>query len=140
MLNLKFKDNKMVCRLTDEVSIMVTNAIEVHGHDDSLPYSADLYASLNDKPFTLIAHCSNDGWGGDSDIRGINTDYQKFVNDLFTLCRERYELHYQNIVIPCSLDSIVDLMVCKLVYGKIGTFDLKKEGYVKKENTEKTNR
>lgn len=127
------KSIKRTCKVTDRVTIMVTNAFETYGHDDSLPYNADLYASLDGGKMTLVAYCSNDGWGGDSCIRGINSDMQKFLNDLSAQINEKYVLRYHGVDIPCHLDLIVDMMAEDIIIGGYGgEFWLPEAGIVRK--------
>ena len=49
-------------------TLMLKNCQEVYGHDDSMPYMADLYEvkGVNDEELVHLAKCSNDGWGGDT--------------------------------------------------------------------------
>lgn len=71
-----------------------------YGHDDTLSYSAIL--CVNDKP---LAHCSNDGWGGMSDISYLPQVDTTIENEIKT-----YQWKYKNIKINLNLSMIADIL------------------------------
>ena len=100
------------CHVGDSLIIELRNVREVYGHDDSLPFNADLYVAnqvwgLND--FNLVGRAWNDGWGGDTVIDSINPVVTK-VLDMFL--RNNYKMVYVNMSWKLSLEELVTYLAC----------------------------
>ena len=66
-------DADMVCTIVkiggiNGLKFTMKNFKRIYGHDDSMPYMADLYLGKEH-----VAQCHNDGWGGDTHIYWVNT-------------------------------------------------------------------
>jgi hypothetical protein len=74
----------------------------ISGHDDSLPFEADMYCNGR-----FICHCWNDGWGADACVKpnidelALFVEVQKEVNNTSGLF-ERQDWYY-TIPIVCDL-------------------------------------
>lgn len=69
---------KKITTKINGLTVVLDNCREIKGHDDSLPYEADVY--INGE------HCAslfNDGWGGTTTINKVSTsETTKLFNDL----------------------------------------------------------
>ena len=85
---------QIVTKFTEDFWVCLANLRENKGHDDCLPYQADVYVMEKtvvlvgtDKmkcptlKFTKIASVWNDGWGGDSNVEVLNADLVQKVQD-----------------------------------------------------------
>lgn len=63
----------IIVRLGRTLKVEFTEFAEVEGHDDSLPYNAQVW--INDCPCGIAF---NDGWGGESEFRS-NGNYDNLV-------------------------------------------------------------
>ena len=80
---------QIVTQLTYDLWICLAHLRENMGHDDSLPYQADIY--LMDKKatpgrkkinFVKVGEIWNDGWGGDSTLHSLNDEaIQRFRDE-----------------------------------------------------------
>jgi len=84
---------QILCVLSDKLTIGMTSIRENMGHDDSLPYQAEVFIlDKENNPdgsmaFQKMGEIWNDGWGGDSnftltDQRERFKDYLKEVTEL----------------------------------------------------------
>ena len=75
---------QIVTQFNENFWVCLANLRENMGHDDSLPYQADVYM-MNRENHTLtfikIASIWNDGWGGDSNVEVLNADLVQKVQD-----------------------------------------------------------
>ena len=82
----------IICKLSEKIWIGLGNTRENYGHDDSLPYQADIYihdadnCPEGDTSFKRVGTIYNDGWGGDSDISAIAAP--KAAENIQTLMHE----------------------------------------------------
>ena len=80
------------CKLSEKIWVGLGNVRENYGHDDSLPYQADIFihdadnCPAGDTSFKRIATIWNDGWGGDSNIEPLSAPRTK--EDIQTLENE----------------------------------------------------
>ena len=71
-----------------------------YGHDDSLAYSATL--CVDKKP---LAHCHNDGYGGETNIEYINEEVKEIENTI-----TNYQWKYAKTKFDLGLDFIADIL------------------------------
>ena len=71
-----------------------------YGHDDSLAYSATL--CVDKKP---LAHCHNDGYGGETNIEYINEEVKEIENTI-----TNYQWKYAKTKFDLRLDFIADIL------------------------------
>lgn len=104
---------KISCKIDDSLTIELRNVRETYGHDDSIPFNADIYAYVGGKKrATYVGYAYNDGWGGMSTIKcekAMQPTMQKLADDLRELVVPYYcgTMNY----LPASLDFLIDLMV-----------------------------
>ena len=75
---------QIVTKFTEDFWVCLANLRENMGHDDCLPYQADVYVMQKENhtlKFTKIASVWNDGWGGDSNVEVLNPDLVQKVQD-----------------------------------------------------------
>ena len=70
-------------------SISLRNVREVDGHDDSLPYKADVYVNG-----VVVAELFNDGWGGDTDVTVFNEDAAELLKRIHHWVTDNYAFKY----------------------------------------------
>ena len=83
---------QIVTQFSPDLWLCLANLRENKGHDDCLPYQADLYAMARTlKPrklnFIKLGSIWNDGWGGDSCFEPIRTEEaQKLIEQIKAEC------------------------------------------------------
>lgn len=120
---------KISCKINDIVTLELRNVKETYGHDDSLPFNADVYLRFcNSKRATYVGYAYNDGWGGDSVIRCEN--HQDTINALKDYLRNDmvYPYNYYGKIeyLPASLSFLIDLMVEDCLYNRATEYDFNK--------------
>lgn len=78
-------------------TLMLKNCQEVYGHDDSMPYMADLYEvkGVNDEELVHLAKCSNDGWGGDTLVNSVSKEADSRLAEIDAFIKKWYKLYYK---------------------------------------------
>ena len=137
-------------KLTPEIWVGLANVRENYGHDDSLPYQADIFIMNEDNnpygqhTFKRIASIWNDGWGGESNVELIARTTQN-LNDIKVM-EEKAATHTpywngQPMKNPYSLSEICDEMACLVVdnpkYAKQGTLEFVLDDDPRSEKGEK---
>ena len=118
---------KISCKINDNLTLELRNVKEVYGHDDSLPFNADIYLYLNGKTRATYAGCAyNDGWGGMSiihcHVQALRPVLQGLADDLQKM-EYKYDYYKEVTYLPASLDFLIDLMVEECLYrGKTEYF------------------
>jgi hypothetical protein len=125
---------KISCKINDNITFELRNVIEVNGHDDSLPFNADIYLRLNGrKRAVYVGYAYNDGWGGDSIIRCKNN--QAVISDIKDYLRDMmvpYNAYGKIGYLPASLPFLIDLMVEDCLYKGTTEYDFNKNFVPKK--------
>lgn len=84
--------------------LQLRNCIEVTGHDDCLPFNADIY--LNDKP---AGKAYNDGWGAEANYFIPDKEMRKEIEELeTTLKRTPFLTNFKDSFY--SLPKVLDIM------------------------------
>lgn len=83
----------------------------VHGHDDSLPFTAELW--VNHKP---IAQCFNDGWGGECQITPNPTNIELY-NKVKAIV-EKTNNYLDNAKWFYTIPNLADLMAAECLDAK----------------------
>ena len=108
------------CRFPNGLVIKLMNVKEVYGHDDSLPFNADVYV-LNrewDLPcLTKVAQAWNDGWGGPTNVHSHLPKYNDLVEKLDQYLKENYKEEYGSYSWDLRLDGLVESLACLAVDG-----------------------
>lgn len=123
----------IVCKVNEELTITLKNVKEVYGHDDSLPFNADLYIRNGaGKRSKLTAYCSNDGWGGETDIQAVDTAARETLNKVNEFIKDNYKcvfnVNNQEHFFVVTLEFLVSIMAEYSIYRDINSFNL---SYVK---------
>ena len=121
---------KITCKIDENLTIELRNVVEVYGHDDSIPFNADVYVYLNGKKRAVYAgYAYNDGWGGESTIRcenqAVKSALQAFADNVRTKSVV-YEHHGKIYYLPASFDFLIDLMVEACLYERATEYDYDK--------------
>lgn len=106
------KEKTIRCHIGDSLILELRNVREVYGHDDSLPFNADLYVENREwgiKDFNLVGRAWNDGWGGDTVIESINPVITKMLD---ALLRNNYKMVYASITWNLTLEELVTYLAC----------------------------
>lgn len=75
------------------------------GHDDSLPYSANLCVNGIE-----ICHCLNDGWGGQTEMTPFDALTKAKFASLWNKISANYKCSSHGIEFPLTLDFIADTL------------------------------
>ena len=89
-------------------SISLRNVREVDGHDDSLPYKADVYVNRH-----VVAELFNDGWGGDTDVTVCNGYASELLKRIHHWVTDNYAFEYKDnhgeiVQYPLDLGYVFD--------------------------------
>jgi len=109
-----------VVRLTERLWLGLSDIRENYGHDDSLPYQADVFVMDSDNQpegshaFKRIGSIWNDGWGGDSNFTPLaQTIYFK---DIIQKVREECAKHQMywdgKPFAEFTLEDVCDTLAC----------------------------
>lgn len=117
----------ITCVINKELSIILKNVMDAYGHDDSLPFKADVYIKSKKMGFTeptLIANAWNDGWGGDTVIE--SKSYLKIVNAIDEYLGSHYQIHVKkpDFSWAVRLDYLVSVMAEMNIYRKLTHVDI----------------
>lgn len=113
----KFPNIQMVCVLSDTLWFGLSDIRENYGHDDSLPYQADMF--IMDKEnipegetaFKKIGIVWNDGWGGDSNIEpALLKGSDEYIRKAQELCKNHKEYYNGEPFADYDLESLCDYM------------------------------
>ena len=124
----------IICELTPTLFVALARLRENQGHDDSLPYQADIYIGEKASPkeddihFKKIGYVYNDGWGGQSEIRAEHQDGQLDIN----------RGYFEKIGKECSKHDAYYKGKPFMKYNKRYLFDLMAEGYLYSNMKRKT--
>lgn len=121
---------KITCKINDNITLELRKVVEVRGHDDSLPFNADIYLYINgNKKAEYAGYAYNDGWGGESDIVCENEDIKSTIqaldNELRTM-KVPYIYNGETTYFSASLDFLIELMVEECLYDGVTEYDFNK--------------
>ena len=85
------------------------------GHDDSLPYTALL--CHNGK---AICRCTNDGWGGETQITPVGTAERAILTSI-ELSLKKYKWQYGKTIFDLKIDFIADTLANTCYYNSLRT-------------------
>lgn len=103
----------VMCKVNDDLSIIVSNTREVYGHDDSLPFNAEIFIN-KDGVTEQVATAWNDGWGGETNIDAL-ADKQEVVKSLEEKMRT-YKYQFIGHEFEASLPMVVELLANAAVF------------------------
>lgn len=115
---------QILCVLSDTLTLGLSGVRENAGHDDSLPYQADILVAdkaarsgKTDKKtvFRKVGTVCNDGWGGNSEIRadflhGNGKGNSASIERLRELCRKHKMYFDGKPFAPYTLEGLCDIM------------------------------
>lgn len=124
--NIVEKDS-ITCVINNDLKITLKNVTETYGHDDSLPFRADIYVQSNELGFpepTKIGRAWNDGWGGDSVIE--SDSHLGIIRYLDGYLISHYQIHIKKPEISWAvhLDYLVSIMAELNIYRKLTHVDI----------------
>ena len=122
--------SKITCKINDDLTIALVNVQKVYGHDDSLPFQADIHVKSKELGFpelTRIGYAYNDGWGGGTVIESAH--YRNILNTIDGMLINNYQINIKkyNMSWAVRLDYLVSIMAEQSIYGhktKMGILDM----------------
>lgn len=123
------KEKTITCKVNEELTITLKNVTEVMGHDDSLPFNADLYIrNAKHKRSKLVARCWNDGWGGETNIDTILPEDRETVANTNDFLKNTYECPFvvagKKYAIDMTLEFLVSIMAEFAIHRDINSIKL----------------
>ena len=118
---------KIECKVNEDLTIVLDNIQKTYGHDDSLPFQADIYIKSEKLGFpklTRVGHAYNDGWGGDTVIGSAS--HQHILNTINGILMNNYQIHIKKpeITWAVRLDYLVSIMAECSIYGHKTKMDI----------------
>lgn len=92
---------KKICKKFGKYEIEMRKFKEVMGHDDTLPFNAELWANN-----THIANCYNDGWGGDTIVAPVNAKLFDEVAKIVCATKGALSKEDWNYTMPILADEL----------------------------------
>ena len=111
---------KIKCKVNEDLTIVLDNVQKTHGHDDSLPFQADIYVKSEKLGFpklTRVGYAFNDGWGGDTIIKSAS--HQHILNTINGILMNNYQIHLIYMTVPGSLMNELQEKTLKNSYVRI---------------------
>lgn len=110
---------KIECKVNEDLTIVLDNVQKTYGHDDSLPFQADIYVKsekLGLPKSTRLGYAFNDGWGGDTEINGVQ--YPDILKNLNEYLKQNYQIRIKKpeITWAVRLDYLVSIMAEHSIY------------------------
>jgi len=108
------------CSISNTLSIKLMNVRKVYGHDDSLPYNADVYICdlEHDLPcLTMVATAWNDGWGGPSCVSATLPKYNDYLKHLDEYLKKTFVVKFGKYSWDLTLEQLVEYLACIAVDG-----------------------
>lgn len=114
---LKMDKNIVYHTMSDEYMLFLKNVQEIAGHDDTLPYSADVFVQVKSTGIIyLVGKASNDGWGGPTNF-WKDEAHAEIIKKLEELAGT-YHWNLGSKLYPLTLCDIIDCMaIAKICYG-----------------------
>jgi len=111
------KDFGVTIVAVDNLRFFMRNFKNIIGHDDSTPYTGELWVKSVDnelKP-TKLCECMNDGWGGTTDMTETSSMYLEIKQKV-----SQFQWKYgSKTKIYVTLDLIADMLACTCDYYKL---------------------
>ena len=94
----------ITCEVNPFLQIVLMNVRKVFGHDDSLPFNAEVYVRKDNGILTHVANAWNDGWGGETNIDPISKDVQPLLIEAECEVEKRsaWSVFVQSTFIACG--------------------------------------
>lgn len=113
--------SKITCKINEDLAIALANVQKTYGHDDSLPFQADIHVKsekLGLPEWTHVGRAFNDGWGGDTVIESAH--YRPLLNEIEKYLTHNYQIHIRKPEISWTvrLDYLVSIMAERSIYGR----------------------
>ena len=132
------RNDTITCVVNEDLKIILTNVHETYGHDDSLPFNAQV--RIESKKLCLdqtsiIAKAFNDGWGGDTVIEptsgnfGVVSRIDDFLRDNFCINLKKHEISW-----AVRFDYLISIMAEKCIYRKVTEMNIMDMEYCERTN------
>ena len=107
------------CKINKDFSIILKNLQEVYGHDDTLPFNADIYITnpewgMKDKK---VGTAWNDGWGGSTNICPESKTDQIILDTLDGYLKDHYEIRYKTSVWDVDCEYLISVLAEYGIYS-----------------------
>ena len=106
-------EKSIICRIGDHIELQLDNVREVFGHDDSLPFNAEVYIHNPEwcnRP-TFVGHAWNDGWGGESNLDCDTKNQRELADKLDNYLKENYKMKFDKFDLEVRLMELIDYVV-----------------------------
>lgn len=118
---------KITCKINEDLTIALVNVQKTYGHDDSLPFKADIHVKSEKLGFpklTCVGHAFNDGWGGDTVIESAH--YWHILNNINGILINNYQINIKKPKISWAvrLDYLVSIMAERSIFGQQTKMDI----------------
>ena len=103
---------QIYCILPDGSMLGLANCRENKGHDDSLPYQADIFFLKKENgkvTKSQIGSIWNDGWGGESDLE-YNPNSSDIIKKVSELCGKHKMYYRGKAIAEYDIVSVCDVM------------------------------
>ena len=111
---MKENELQIVCVLSDTLRVGLKDIRENHGHDDSIPFQAEVYIQEGPQgsDYRHVASVWNDGWGGDSEMRRTDREPETaaLIEKAQALCKVHSMVYRKQIVAKYSLELLCSCM------------------------------
>lgn len=123
------------CKINKNFSIILKNVHETYGHDDTLPFNADIYITnpewgLIDKK---VGTAWNDGWGGSTNICPENKTDEIVLNMLNDFLKEHYENQYGSVVWDVDSEYLISVLAEYCIYSDTKVMYITQVSYLYKK-------
>jgi len=114
------KQTFIECKISNELALRLENCKEVYGHDDSLPFNADVFVYDREDEtgcFQRIATAYNDGWGGLTNIDTLHEKYQAKLCKINNYLRSHFEIQCKGTDVKWDVD--LEYLISAMAYACI---------------------
>ena len=117
----------ITCKVNDDLTIALFDVQRTYGHNDSLPFKANIYVKSRElglNELTLVGNAFNDGWGGDTVIGSAH--YRHILNNIDGILINNYQIHIKKpeITWAVRLDYLVSYMAERSIYRRKTYMDI----------------
>lgn len=118
---------KITCKINEDLTIALVDVRKTYGHDDSLPFQADIHVKSEKLGFpklTHVGHAFNDGWGGDTVIE--SAQYTAVLEMLNEYLKQNFKINIKSLKISWAvrLDYLVSIMAERSIFGRQTKMDI----------------
>ena len=113
------EETSIECKISKDFSITLKHLKEVFGHDDSLPFNAEVYVTNKEWGLTdrKVATAWNDGWGGSTNIGPESKTDQIILDTLNGYLKDHYEIRYKTVIWAVDIEYLISVLAEYGIYS-----------------------